>query len=128
MNWVWLGLAGVISATCLWMMLDDDPPKTVRTAGWTFFFAFVLLANAGIGGLLGVGSPFVVPLLWLAAKRAGPWLNAICIALAGLSGTLTGLWLGWYLDLETDPILTPIATGCLTVTMFVRFTTQRAEQ
>jgi hypothetical protein len=123
--WLWVAIAIVVIPTCLWLMLQAQPPRPISAAGWTLFIALVLLANVGVGGLIGIGSPFVIPLLWLAARRAGPWMNAVCIALAGLSATFTGALAAWFLDLETDPFLTPIMTGILAVTLFVRFTTTR---
>ena len=97
--------------------------QATRALGWAIFIFVVLLANAGIGGWIGMGAPFVLPLLWLAARHAGAWMNALCIALGGLSGTMTGGWIAWGFGLESDPFATPIAAGCVTVMFFVLTTT-----
>lgn len=95
-----------------------------RLVGWLGFIVLVLLANAGFGGLIGIGAPFVLPLLWFAARKADPWMNAICIALGGLTAFFTGMWLAWWLRLEESPLVTPILAGIVGVVLLVRDTTK----
>lgn len=96
----------------------------IRFIGWAVFVLFVLLANAGVAGAIGIGSPFMPPLLWCVARNAGPLVNAICIGLAGLTGTILGYLLAGTLGLETDPFVTPLLGGCVTVAFFVLTTTR----
>jgi hypothetical protein len=67
-------LFGAIAGLGTWFWLERErSPLPVRVGVRTILLGLAVLGIGGIGGMFGIGAPFVVPLLWMAARHSGTW-------------------------------------------------------
>lgn len=71
-----------------WFWIERErSPLPVRLGARTILVGVAVLGVTGIGGLFGIGAPFIVPLLWLVARHSETWerlgwtlLASVCAA------------------------------------------------
>jgi hypothetical protein len=67
-------LFALIGGLGTWFWIERErSPLPVRVGARTIMLGVAALAVVGIGGLFGIGAPFVVPLLWLVARHSETW-------------------------------------------------------
>lgn len=86
---IFAGVAGL--GTWFWIERERSP-MPVRVGVSTILLCLSGLGIAGLGGMVGIGAPFVVPLLWLAARDAGTWGRFGWTLVASLCAA-SGSWL-----------------------------------
>lgn len=65
---------GAVTGLGTWFWLERErSPLPVRVGMRTILLGLAVLAVGGIGGMFGIGAPFVVPLLWVAARHSETW-------------------------------------------------------
>lgn len=103
---------------------DEAAARGWRVGWWDFLFyalfGVVVTSSVGIAGVLLVFSFLVIPavIAFLFTARTGPLL-----ALAWTSGTATtvvGLWLSFYFDLPTGPVVVCAFAGALVLALIAR--------
>lgn len=101
----------------------ERSPLGIKLAAGAVLFSVALLSIAGIGGWIGIGAPFVVPILWLAAQDSSRWARVLWTVLAGFCAA-AGSWLiALALDVDWTQ---PLAVGCAVVTIGLFVLTTRS--
>lgn len=71
---VTMALFAAVGGIGTWFWIERErSPLPVRVGARTIMLGVAALAIAGVGGLIGIGAPFVVPVLWLVARHSEMW-------------------------------------------------------
>jgi hypothetical protein len=84
---------GAVAGLGTWFWLERErSPLPVRVGMRTILLGLAVLAVGGIGGMFGIGAPFFVPLLWVAARHSEAWGRIGWTVLASVCAA-AGSWL-----------------------------------
>lgn len=114
-----------VSGTLTWFLAaKGDPPAPIRFFSGVVLVMASLAAIAGFGGLLGIGAPFILPILWLAARHASKWARALWIALAGMCAAAGSWMIGIPLGTHADGSLA-LTTAAAVTALFIWTTSKK---